>query len=315
MWWVRRANRPVDVRPWALLRISLACAVLFDQLQMWAVGMSGVAYQLFEYGGLAGFHRPQYWLLDGGPMAAPMLWGLWMVCMACVALGVATRPAILIGVLAYAQLGHLFPTGDRGVDRLVRTVLLMLMFTNAHRCYALGNVLRRRARLRTTAGWATDVLHLLLVLVYMAAGFMKVPEAAWWLGSGAPMLYRILTDPMASYLNGENPIYRNFWPLFRVAGWVTVTWEVCSPVFLTRYARWWGLVGITMHVGIAITMKLGMFSYGMLSLYLVVMSSFLLPWIERAEARLGWWRGETDLSSGQGPSLRYDPVSEGTASE
>ena len=39
--------------------------------------------------------------------------------------GVAARPALLIGVLAYAQAGHLYAPGDRGIDRILRTVLLI----------------------------------------------------------------------------------------------------------------------------------------------------------------------------------------------
>lgn len=291
--WVARTNRPVDNRPFALMRISLALAVFVDQCKMLAVGMVGPAYQLYEHGGLAGFHRGQFWFLDQGASAGPALWGVMMVCMLCTVLGVATRPAMLIGVLAYAQLGHLFPTGDRGVDRLVRTVLLFLMFTNAHRCYSLGNILRRRPRLTTTPGWATDVLHLLLVMVYSAAGLVKVHQSAWWLGSGPPMLYRILTDPMAAHLSPFSSFWRAMQPVMRVAGWITVSWELMSVMFLTRYAHWWGLVGVFMHVGIAITMKLGMFSYGMLSLYFVVMAPFVSPLLDRIEKRLGWW---TDAS-------------------
>lgn len=288
-WWVARVNRPVDVRPFALARISLALCVLVDQLQMWSVGMSGVAYQLSEYGGLGGFHRAQYWFLDAGPAAAPALWVVWMVCMACVALGVATRPAMLFGVLAYAQLGHLFPTGDRGVDRIVRTVLLLLLFTNAHRCYALGNVLRRRPRLATTPGWAHDLVHLFLVVVYAAAGVAKVANNGWWKLSGTPMLLRVLADPMAGRIDPDTRVWRSSAPLLRVAGMATVVWEVMSPMFLTRYARWWALFGVAMHLGIAATMKLGMFSYGMLSLYWIVLAPVLLPAIDRVEARLGWW--------------------------
>ncbi len=291
--WVARTNRPADNRLFALMRISLAVAVLVDQLQMFAVGMVGPAYQLYEHGGLAGFHRGQFWFLDSGAMAGPALWGVMMGSMLCVALGVATRPAILLGVLAYAQLGHLFPTGDRGVDRLVRTVLLFLMFTNAHRCYSLGNVLRRRPRLRTTPGWASDILHLLLVLVYSAAGMVKVAHAAWWSLSGPPMLYRILTDPMAAHLSPFSSFWRSMWPVMRVAGWITVCWEMSSVMFLSRYAHWWGIIGVGMHISIALTMKLGMFSYGMLSLYFVIMAPFLTPVLDRLEQRLGWWSHES----------------------
>ncbi len=298
-WWVDRAVRPVDTRPYALMRIALALVVLVDHLRFWHLGLADRAYRLFEDGGLAGFHRDQYWFLDSGPEAGIVAFWVFLASMACVALGVFTRPAMLVGVLAYAQLGHLFPTGDRGVDRLVRTLFLLLICTNAHRCYSLGNLLRRRPRLATTPGWVQDLVHLLLALVYMAAGFAKVGSSGWFGLDGTPMLYRILADPLAGRLDPRADHWRPLFPLFRAAGWVTVVWEVCAPVFLTRVARWWGLVGICLHVGIALTMKLGMFSYGMLSIYFVVMAPFLLPALDRLERRLGTLEGPAAADGGR----------------
>ena len=286
-WWVRRSNRPVDVRPLALTRISLALVVVVDLLWLARAGMVSRVFSLFEHGGLAGFHRPAYWLLDAGPYGGIALYGVTIACMLCIALGIRVRIATLIGVLAYAQLGHLFPTGDRAVDRMVRTVLLLLLFSDAHRCYSLENVLFKRLRKSTTAGWVVDIFHLFLGIVYMSAGFTKLGFAGWFSTSGPPELYKIMTDPMAARMDPNNPTLRTLWPLFRVSGMVTVIWEVCSPLLLTRWAHIYGIVGIAMHIGIAIGMKLGMFSYGMLSLYPVVMAPWLIPWLDRAEQRLG----------------------------
>ena len=105
--------------------------------------------------------------------------------------------------------------------------------------------------------------------------------------SGPPQLYKIMTDPMAARLDANNPMLRTLWPLFRVGSMGTVVWEVASPLLLTRWAHFYGIIGVAMHVGIAVGMKLGMFSYGMLSLYPVVMAPWLIPWIDRAEQKLG----------------------------
>ena len=286
-WWVRRSSRPVDVRPLALTRISLALVVVVDLLWLARAGMVRPVFSLFEYGGIAGFHRSTYWFLDSGPSAGLVLYGLTIVSMLCVVLGIRVRIATLVGVLAYAQLGHLFPTGDRAVDRLVRTVLLLLLFSDAHRCYSLENVLFKRARKTTTPGWIVDVFHLFLGLVYMAAGFAKLSFASWFSMSGAPQLYKIMTDPMAARLDPDSPVLRTLWPLFRMGSMGTVIWEISSPLLLTRWAHIYGIIGIGMHIGIAISMKLGMFSYGMLSMYPVVMAPWLIPWLDRAERRLG----------------------------
>ena len=56
-------------------------------------------------------------------------------------------------------------------------------------------------------------------------------------------------------------------------------------LLLTRWSKWWGLLGFSMHVGIALTMKLGIFSWGMMALYVVVFADWWLPWADRAAAR------------------------------
>ena len=50
---------------------------------------------------------------------------LTLTCMGLITIGRWMRPAIIVGVLAYAQLGHLFPPGDRAIDRIVRCGLLI----------------------------------------------------------------------------------------------------------------------------------------------------------------------------------------------
>jgi hypothetical protein len=188
---------------------------------------------------------------------------------------------MLLGVLAYAQLGHLFPPGDRAIDRVLRCVLLLLLFTNAHRRLSLGNLLRKRAAVLTMPGWADDVLRLFLVIVYMAAGTAKLMQQPHWLGaSGRPVLYRVVTDPLAGRLDPE--AWESMSALFFVGGWGTIALELSALLLFTRVAPYWALVGATMHVGIAFTMELGMFSWGMLSLYPVLLAPLVTRWRSRA---------------------------------
>jgi hypothetical protein len=83
------------------------------------------------------------------------------------------------------------------------------------------------------------------------------------------------------------------WPwLWRIGGWLTIGLELASPLLLTRFRHFWAVGGILMHLGIALTMDLGMFSWGMLSMYLVVLS----PWVVRVLDR--WGIGVRPPSSG-----------------
>ena len=276
-WWVDRVHRPVDSTPFAWVRILTASALLGDLLRVAQLGMVRTLFVTGEHGGLGAFQDDTF-VLDRvlGSQAGLVAYGTTLVCMALTAVGVAVRPAIVVGVLAYAQLGHCFPPGDRAIDRVLRCVLLLLLFTNAHRRLSLGNLLRRLPPLRTTARWAEDLLRWFLVLVYLSAGIAKLMQQPRWLASdGTPVVYRVMTDPLAGQLDAafwwDHPL------LFRVAGWGTIALELGAVLLLTRLAPWWATLGLLMHLGIFFTMKLGMLSWGMLAVYPVL----LWPWIQK----------------------------------
>jgi hypothetical protein len=193
-----------------------------------------------------------------------------LVSMALVSLGVWMKPAILVGVLAYAQLGHLYPPGDRAIDRLLRTALLILLFSDAHKRFSV-----RRVAAPFISAWPADLIRFFLMLVYLSAGLAKLIQQPGWLSVVAtPPLLRILTDPMASNLD---PVFWATYPeLFRIAGFVTIAIELSSPLLLTRYGHIWAIGGLLMHLGIVSTMSLGMFGWGMLAFYPLLLSPFFL---------------------------------------
>lgn len=284
-WWVARATRPADVRPLALSRILLASCVIVDLLTGASLGLVDDLWSLPRDGGISAFAGADFALRALGPDAGLLLFGTTLVCMSLVALGLLSRPATVLGVLACAQMGALYPPGDRGADFLIRTALLLLVFTRAHRRYAVGNRLLGRAPEATTPGWAHDAIRLLLVHVYLSAGILKIGTAGWFSLTTRPQLYRIMVDPLAGNLDATNPVWIALQPLFRVAGMLAVVWETLAPVFFSRHAHWWGIFGVLMHLGIAAGMSLGIFSWAVLSLYPVVMWPFLRPLFDRLDAR------------------------------
>ena len=285
--WVTRCARPVDNRPLAILRILLATIVIVDLLQLGAAGGLDAFFTHRQHGGLSLVYGADFWFEHLGAHAGPALVSLTLACMGLTALGLVTRPAMLVGVLAHAQLGALNSGGDRAIDRIIRMVLLMLIFTNAHRCFALGDRLRRRPRMPTSPGWFVDLLHLLMVLLYMSAGMVKAGASSpgWFTLSGPPELYFIFIDPTAGRIAWDSELWRSLWPALRVAGYGTVLMELTAFLLLTRWSKWWGLLGFSMHVGIALTMKLGIFSWGMMALYVVVFADWWLPWVDRVAVR------------------------------
>lgn len=271
--WVTWCGRQEDVRPLAWVRVLVPLTILLDQLNVAQLGLLPWFYVPFDAGGLSDT-QDDYYVLDAlGPADQVGLWA-WagmMACLVAVMLGVAVRPAILIGVLLYAQLGHLHPGGDRGIDRILRTVMLVLLVSGVPTVApwkrgppVLGNA------------WASSFLRFLLVVVYLSAGIGKLGQQPRWLAlDGLPVLFRVMCDPMAAHLDAKTMLD---WQLpLRIGGWGTIALELSAPLLFTRFGPWWALVGMGMHVGIFLTMDLGMFSWGMLAIYPVVFA----PWIGR----------------------------------
>ena len=283
-WWEARVNRMEDARPLAVVRIAVSAALVLDLLNVWRLGLVDVLFIPFDAGGLSDVQDSAY--VFGG-LAAPavagrLLFGTSLLCFILTGLGVLTRPATLIGVLAYAQLGHLYPPGDRAIDRLLRTVLLILLFSGAHRRWALGGGAARKQ----VRGWASDLIRTLLVVLSMSAGISKLMMQPDWLASkGVPVLYRVMTDPLAAHVD---PVAAQgwYWPL-RVLGWGTILMECTGFLLYTRLAPYWAIPGLLMHRGIAFTMELGMFSWGMMAFYPLLFAPFWLPRLMARDAARG----------------------------
>lgn len=277
-WWVERCDREVDLRPIALVRILTSLCLILDLSRVAQLGLIDDFYRPYALGGLNRSPDTAYILDQLLPAATAGYWayGVVLVCMALAMLGVGARPALIIGVLFSAQLGHLHPGGDRAVDRILRFTLLMLAFTDAHRCWSLAPGPRQTHG----KGWPMDMVRFVLVLVYLSAGIGKpLTEPDWFATSGTPVLYRIFTDPMAAHMDPYT--WLNYQWLLRIAGWGTVIFESAGFLILTRFAPYWALIGVTMHLGIFYTMDLGMFSWGILSLYPLLFA----PWIEKIGKR------------------------------
>ena len=225
--WVRYCGREMDPRPLALVRVLVSLCVLGDLLRIWQLDLVTVLFRSYSEGGLSQIQSEKWlWVTElSGQWGGPVAWLVCVVCAVSIVLGSWTRPAIVILLVFYAQLGHLYPPGDRGIDRMIRTVLLVLLFSGSHRALRLG----RGDRPEAIPAWPARLIVFLLVLMYMTAGLHKLGVNGQWLAiSGDCPIYRIVTDPMAGRLD---PVASMAWlPLWRVLGWLTIVFEVGSFV-------------------------------------------------------------------------------------
>ncbi len=281
-WWHDLTAREEDPLPLALIRVLAPLVIVLDLLQVARLGLVTAYFRTAEAGGLSRFSGSRAFVDDLSPLwGGPVTWLLCVLSLSLASLGVAVRPALAVGLLTYAQLGHLYPPGDRAIDRLLRTVLLILIFSASHRRLSLWQHLRGIPAAVRIPAWPADLIRYILVLMYLGAGIHKLGSDPGWLNPDKPNpIYRILTDPLAGRLS---PVTFESWRWTAYALSVgTIVLECSALLILTRHAPRWAVLGATMHLGIAATMHLGMFSWGMLSLYPLLFA----PWIIRR------WGGE-----------------------
>ncbi|RME25069.1 MAG: hypothetical protein D6798_09750 [Deltaproteobacteria bacterium] len=283
-WWLRRTGRQMDARILALLRILVCLCVVADLLRIAQLGLVDDIFRLYEDGGINAHPDRAAVVIDlFGPDGGILTFWVTVAALTLAMVGLWTRPALLVGILAHAQLGHLYNPGDRGIDRILRTVLLILLFSGAHRRFALGLRLFGQPAAARVPAWPADLVRWLMVMVYLSAGIAKIAQQPAWLGAARwPVVYRIMTDPMAGRVDPVTT--QGWWWLWTLMGFATIAVELGSPLLLTRFARYWSLLALSMHAGIFLGMDLGMFSLGMASLHVLLLAPWLLPLLDSVPA-------------------------------
>jgi hypothetical protein len=270
----------MDPRPYALMRLLICACLVVDLAELWRLDLIDPLFHTYAQGGLSKV-QDAGWVADRwlGAQAGPLLFWSSLVLFALVGLGVGGPWLMIAAVLIYGQLGHLFPPGDRGIDRFLRNMLLWLAFSGVDRSWSVLG--RWRPAPTSIPRWTDLLIRWSMVLIYLSAGTSKLMQTPRWLAvSGTPVVYRVVTDPMAGALD---PVGAWDWAwAFHMMGWATIFVECSSPLLLTRWAPYWAIPAFGMHLGIAATMELGMFSWGMMSIYPPILWPLIRRWWPRA---------------------------------
>ena len=289
--WVAFWDQREGAESLALARILVGSVLFFDFAGMAKEGLAP-DYWLAPPRGLgwgaaadpAGFVRA----LGTSPGLVTVLWALALAGSFGVAVGVWLRPAALACVVATALLGRLAPDGERAIDVLLRLVLSVLALSRADATWSLASLRQARlgrAPVTSIPAWPRLLLFGQLVWVYSSAAQNR-GGIEWWPAGGSVALARVLSDPhFARFSPGWTAALD---PLPRAATVLTMLFELGSPLLVVftlahrhpaRFGafgrvvrrlglRWvWLGLGASLHLGIALTMRLGIFPYGMLALY------------------------------------------------
>jgi hypothetical protein len=263
--WVAVMDRKEPATGLALVRIGVAVVLLVDLAWTWRLGLVDAVWSPPPVG---------YALGDGRGAVA-----ITAVSLVAIALGAVTRPACIAFVIASARMSAVAPYGESAFDMLARVVMAILALS---RCNARWSIDAWVARARgkpmpaEIPAWPRYLLLLQLVWVYFSAGQNKA-SAAWGPHGGFTALANALTDPHAARWS---PAWiAAVYPLTRVATALTMAFELGAPLYVVAYARGWTRVrwawialGIAFELGIAATLRLGSFPFGMLALYPVLLT-------------------------------------------
>lgn len=296
--WVELMDRREKPTALVLVRILVATAVLGDLLYAWWLDVIAAVWAPPPHGtGYASIWDPNppfmvRWFGPGVDTAELVFWiavvaaGLFLV-------GAATRLSAVVLALMLAQLGHMAPEGDRGIDFLLRTAIAVMAFSSCHARWSVDAWVRRRLFKRPfpelVPAWPRYLLFAQVVWMYFSAGHNK-GDRAWGPLGHFSALANILSDPHFARFDGGWIPYAM--PLLAIGTATTVLFEWSSPLLpiltwwhatrdrpgkLRRIAnrlrlRWvWIGTGVVFHIGIAVTMRLGVFPWGMLALYPVLL--------------------------------------------
>jgi hypothetical protein len=276
----------------AVVRILVGLVLLWDFL---GLGLSGFVPELWRsppfglrsLGSEDALPLLLRWV-GAGPGVLEALWAVAALGALGVCLGAALRPAAFAWVLATATLARLAPDGERAIDVLLRIVLIVLACSRADAVWSLHAWLRRRRQRKleaTVPAWPRLLLFVQLLWVYFSAAQNR-GGIAWWPNGEFSALARVLSDPHFARLSPGWTA--SVYPLTQLGTALTMTFELCAPLvvaftyldrraeaggragaFVRRFRlRWvWLGVGVGLHLGIAASMRLGIFPFGMLALY------------------------------------------------
>jgi hypothetical protein len=310
--WVAFWDRREAPTSLALARILVGLALLADLLQakcvgavelIWAAPPQGMAWgALSEPSSLAA-----RWL-GTSPHSAELLWALAVTCTLLFLFGALYRVSSLLLWITLCQTSRFLPEVD-AIDQLLRLVVPILALSGANASCSIDAWLRRKRGTPYPAAvpaWPRYLLILQLCWMYFSAAHNR-GDAAWYPQGGFSAVANVMSDPhFGRFAPGT---FRSVYPLTQLGTAATMLFEGSAPLMLlwlwldwpasdgrnerggklgqvTRRwrVRWvWMALGTALHLGIAVTMRLGIFPFGMLALYPI----FVHPEeLLRAKARL-----------------------------
>jgi hypothetical protein len=282
-WW----TEPIRAERLAALRVGLAAVLLLDVFATYLPNLRDL-YCPDALGGPEQFPwlwAPERWswsllrnVEDPRLLLAAAL--LWAAAVLGLLVGWRTRFCAALAWVLAVSFGNLNPIAENSGDRVRNIILFYLMLCSCGAVWSLDGRRRERRRSadRVTDGrsvllvspWPARLLFVQLVFIYFCNGMHKIVGSDWLAGRSLYCVMGDLTLTRWSCAEFALP-YR----LTQLLTWLVLGWEVLFPLLVCwRPLRIAALsLGVAFHLGIWISLELGLFAPYVLCLYLP-----LVPW-------------------------------------
>jgi hypothetical protein len=283
--WVSFLGAQEDAIALALARIVLCVPLAAHIARFLLSGAAEVALTPDVHGGLS---AEVGWLEPWGGGSPTSIWILGTVtCVSAIlsALGLFTRPALIVTWLSFRALSSLNAEAKGSYDALYIDILFVLALSQCGRALSLDA--RFFGRGGTAARWPRFMLLFQIGLLYFGSAIVKA-SSGWVPGGDASALWYILHQPTWARFPSL-PLWA--YPITQVATTMAWLFELTAPTIVlaallressprgrvlsalkrvldrARVLEVYLLFGLMMHLGIEVSMEVGPFCFATIALY------------------------------------------------
>ncbi len=290
--WQRFWFHEVDPRRLAMLRIGFALLALWTYLPM----LTELDWMLGDPGSFSVDSRLEHWTDSRWGLYANPLWqirdlaviqglfGLSLVALVCVGLGLGTRVAFPIAWILLASAMNRNPVWSDGSDAVLRVFGFYMLFMPLGRAWSVDAWIRERyglfPKLKSPSKWPLRLFQIQVCVLYVKTGVIKATQPIW--RDGDAVWHAMSAEPYWRFDASWFFQQEWFWWFTVAATYGTLVFEIGYPLMFLRRARTWMLLaGLALHLGIFVFLSLGGFSEAILWTYL----AFWVPAFMRRDRR------------------------------
>jgi Vitamin K-dependent gamma-carboxylase len=272
--WNRFWFEPVSTAPLAVFRIAFGLIVF-----VWTLSLLPQLSPFFTKGGILPQQPPysgdlrEAWGLFGifpSETAVVLVWVALLLASVALTIGLFSQLAAAVAFVALMSFERRNPYVFNSGDVLMRVIAFYLIFAPTSVSLSVRRLLRDRGdfwAFPTRSAWPLRLLQVQFSAVYLFAVWAKVRGITWNNGTAVSIALRI-TDlqrfPVPSFITHSLLITNML-----TFGTLVIELSLAILVWNRRLRPWVLLAGLSLHLGIEYSVRVGFFGVSILSMYLL----------------------------------------------